>query len=37
MEKDGQKSSGLSFAYQLPVACEEGGPKDWPALAKMFY
>ena len=28
MEKEGQKSRGLSLAYLRPVAC---GPKDWPA------
>ena len=34
--KECQKSSGLSLACLLPVACKDGNPKDWPAWAKMF-
>ena len=35
--KECQKSSGLSLACPLPVACKDGNPKDWPAWAKMFH
>ena len=34
MEKEGQKSSGLSLASLLSVACWDGDPKEWPAQAK---
>ena len=36
MGKEGQECSGLSRACQLPVACQDGHPKDGPTLAKMF-
>ena len=37
MEKDDQKRSGLSLACLSPVACYDGNPKYWTALAKMFH
>ena len=36
MWKEGQECSGLSRACLLPVACQDGHPKDWPTLSKMF-
>ena len=39
MEKEGQKSSGLSrlsLACLLLVALQNGNPKDWQALSKLF-
>ena len=37
MKKEGQKSSGISLAYLLPVACKHGNPKNWSALDKLFH